>query len=94
MSFETKSTLDIFKSYCSTLAENLREKTPNLSQQIYFCSSIQYYSHFIQTDAFHLTCTTEIDIEKILRAQAFINRYKLTLGSFSEKWFTSFIKTF
>ena len=36
MSFETKSTLDIFKSYCSTLAENLREKTPNLSQQIYF----------------------------------------------------------
>ena len=35
-SFETKSTLDIFKSYYSTLAENLREKTPNLSQYIYF----------------------------------------------------------
>ena len=29
---------------------------------------MQYYRHFIQTDAFHLTYTTEIDIEKILRS--------------------------
>ena len=29
---------------------------------------IQYYRHFIQTDAFQLTYTTEIDVEKILRS--------------------------
>ena len=35
-SFETKSTLDVFKNYYSTLAENLLKKTPNTFQQIYF----------------------------------------------------------
>ena len=30
-------------------------------------SVIQYYRHIFQTDAFHLTYTSEIDIEKILR---------------------------
>ena len=36
------------------------------------CSSvIQYYSHFIQTDPFHLGCTLEIDIEKILGSTNF-----------------------
>ena len=35
-SFETKSTLDVFKNYYSTLAENLLKKTPKPSQQIYF----------------------------------------------------------
>ena len=29
---------------------------------------IQHYRHIIQADAFHLTYTTEIDIEKILRS--------------------------
>ena len=28
---------------------------------------MQYYKHFIQTDAFRLTYTTEIDIEKKLK---------------------------
>ena len=32
-----------------------------------FNSVIQYYRHFFQTDAFHLTYTSEIDIEKILK---------------------------
>ena len=31
-------------------------------------STIQYYIHFIQTDAFHLTYTMDIDIEKIFRS--------------------------
>ena len=35
---------------------------------IYTFNSVrQYYRHFIQNNAFHLTDTTEIDIEKILR---------------------------
>ena len=35
-SFETKSTLDVFKNYYTTLADNFFKKTPNPSQQIYF----------------------------------------------------------
>ena len=35
-SFETKSTLDVFKNYYSTLAEKSFEKTPNPSQHVYF----------------------------------------------------------
>ena len=66
-SFETKSTLDVFKNYYSTLADNLLKKLPTPPNIYTFNSVIQYYRHFIQTDAFHLTYTTEIDIEKILR---------------------------
>ena len=66
-SFETKSTLDIFKNYYSTLADNLLKKLPTPPNRYTFNSVIQYYRHFIQTDAFHLTYTTEIDIE-ILRS--------------------------
>ena len=67
-SFETKSTLDVFKNYYSTLAENLLKKLPTSPNRYTFNSIIQYYRHFVQTDAFHLTYTTEIDIEKILRS--------------------------
>ena len=67
-SFEANSTLDIFKNYCSTLAENLLKKLQTCSNRYTFNSIIQYYRHFIQTDAFHLTYTMEIDIEKILRS--------------------------
>ena len=67
-SFETKSTLGIFKNYYSTLAENLLKKLPTPPNRYTFNSIIQYYRYFIQTDAFHLTYTTEIDIEKILRS--------------------------
>ena len=41
------------------------EKTPKPSQEINF---LLYNRHFIETDAFHLTYTTEIDIEKILKS--------------------------
>ena len=68
MSFETKSTLDIFKIYYSTLADNLLKKLPTPPNRYTFNSVIQYYRHFIKTDAFHLTYTTEIHIEKILRS--------------------------
>ena len=67
-SFETKSTLDVFKNYYSTLADNLLKKLPAPPKGYTFNSVIQYYRHFIHTDAFHLTYTTEIDIEKILRS--------------------------
>ena len=65
--FETKSTLDVFKNYYYT-AENLLRKLPTPPNRYTFNSIIQYYRHFIQTDAFHLTYTTEIDIEKVLRS--------------------------
>ena len=67
-SFETKSTLDVFKNYYSTLAENLSKKLPFPPYRYTFNSIIQYYRHFIKNGAFHLTYTTEIDIEKILRS--------------------------
>ena len=44
------------------------KKLPTPPKRYTFNSVIQYYRHFIQTDAFHLTYTTEIDIEKILRS--------------------------
>ena len=61
--FETKSTLDIFKNYYSTLADNLLKKLPTPHHKYTFNSVIQYYRHFIQTDAFHLTYTKEFAIE-------------------------------
>ena len=66
-SFETNSTLDVFKNYYSTLADNLLRKLPTPPNRYTFIPIIQYYRHFIPADAFHLTYTTEIDIEKILR---------------------------
>ena len=66
--FETKSILGIFKNYYSTLAGTLLKKLPALPNKYTFNSVIQYYRDFIQTDAFHLTYTTEIDREKILRS--------------------------
>ena len=44
------------------------KRLPAPPKRYTFNSVIQYYRHFIQTDAFHLTYTTEIDIEKILRS--------------------------
>ena len=44
------------------------KKLPTPPNRYTFNSVIQYYRHFIQTDAFHLTYTTEIDIKKILRS--------------------------
>ena len=44
------------------------KKLPTPPNKYTFNSIIQYYGHFIQTDAFHLTYPTEIDIEKILRS--------------------------
>ena len=68
-SFETISTLDVFKNYYSTLADNLLKKLPTPPNRYTFNSVIQYYRHFIQTDAFHLTYITDMDIEKILRSR-------------------------
>ena len=68
MSSEPKSTLDVFKNYYSTLADNLLKKLPTPPNRYTFNSVIQYYRHFIQTDAFHLTYTMEIYVEKILRS--------------------------
>ena len=69
-SFETKSKLEVFKNYYSTLAENLLKKLP-IPPNIYTFNSVrQYYRHLFQNDAFHLTYTTEIDIEKILRGKS------------------------
>ena len=45
--------------------ENLLKKLPTPRNRYTFNSITQYYKHFIQTDAFHLTYTTEIYIEKL-----------------------------
>ena len=67
MSFETKPKLEVCKNYYSTLAENLLKKLP-IPPNIYTFNSVrQYYRHFIQNDAFRMTYTTEIDIEKNLK---------------------------
>ena len=68
-SVETKSTLDVFKNYYSTLVDSLLKKLPTAPNRYTFNSVIQHYRYFIQTDAFHLTYITEIDIEKILRSR-------------------------
>ena len=68
VSFKTKSTLEVFRNYYSTLADNLLKKLPTPPNKYTFIFVIQYYRHFVQTDAFHLTYTTEVDIEKILRS--------------------------
>ena len=67
-SFETKSTLDVFKNLYSTLANNRLKKLLTPPNRYIFNSVIQYYRHLIQTDGIYLTYTTEIGIEKILRS--------------------------
>ena len=67
-SFETKSTLYVFKNHYSTLADNILKILPNPPNKYIFNFVIQYYRHFIQTEAFNLTYTMEIDIEKIFRS--------------------------
>ena len=67
MSFETNLALAVFKKHHSTLGDNLLKQHPIAPNKHTFDSVIQYYRDFIQTDAFHLTYTMEIDIEKILR---------------------------
>ena len=67
ISFETGSTLDIFKIYYSTLADNLSKKLPTHPNKYTFNFVIQYHKHLFQTDSFYLTYTTEIDTEIFLR---------------------------
>ena len=68
MSFETKSTIDVFKNIYSTLADCLFKKLPAPPNKYTFNSVIQYYRLFIQSDAFHLTYPTDIYIEKTSRS--------------------------
>ena len=67
-SFETKSTLDVFKNYYSIFTDNLLKELPTPPNKVTFNSIIQDYRQFFQTDPFHLTYTMEIDKEKILRS--------------------------
>ena len=55
MSLETKSTLDVFQNYSSTLADNFLKKIAFPPNKYTFNSLIRYYRYFIQNDAFHLT---------------------------------------
>ena len=66
--FETKSTLDVFKNYYSTLADKFLKKLSTPPYKYTFNFVIQYYRHFVQVDAFNLKYTTEINIEKILKS--------------------------
>ena len=56
-SFGTKSTLDVFKNYYSTLGDNFLKNLPTPPNRYTFNSEIQHYRYFSQTDAFHLTYT-------------------------------------
>ena len=98
MSFNTKSTIDVFKNYHSTLPVNLLKKLPTSPSKYTFHSVIQCYRHFIQSDAFNLTYTGEIYIKKIFRSTnaniskaAGINEL---LPHFPMKWFASSFKTY
>ena len=55
-SFETKSTLDIFKIYYFILADNYLNKSPIPPNKYTFNSVIQYYRQFIRTGTFYFTC--------------------------------------
>ena len=55
-----------FSYYYSTLADNILKKLPTPPNKYTPNPVIQYSRHFIPADAFHLTYTTEIDIDKIL----------------------------
>ena len=58
------------KIYYSTLDDNFLKKLPTPPNEYSFNSVIQYYRHFIQSNAFHLTYTMEIYIEIILRSKS------------------------
>ena len=45
-SFETKSTLDVFKNYFSTLAENLLKKLPSRSNRYTFNSNTVLWTFY------------------------------------------------
>ena len=46
----------------------MTQKLPTPPNRYNYNSIIQYYRHFTRTDAFHLTYTTGINIEKILKS--------------------------
>ena len=60
MSFETNSTLDVFKNYYSSLANNLLKKFPTPPNKYTFNSVTQCHRHFMETNGFHLTYTMKI----------------------------------
>ena len=66
-SLKTKSTLKVFKNYHFTLADNLLKKLPTPPNKHTFNSVMQYHRHCIQTDAFDLIFTREINIGKTLK---------------------------
>ena len=51
------------------LAYNLLKNLPRPSNKYAFNYAIQYYRHFIGGDAFNLTVSTEISLEKILKSK-------------------------
>ena len=63
MSFETKA---------ATLTDNLLKELPTPPNKYTFNSVKQYYRHFIQTDAFCLIYSTDIDIKKSYKAHTFL----------------------
>ena len=65
---ETKLTLNLSKNHYSTLADNLLKKLPTPPNKHTFNFVIQHYRHLIQTDAFYLTYSTEINIGKLFRS--------------------------
>ena len=71
MKFQTKSTLDGFANYFCDLNSILLKKLRVSPKNCSFNSAIQYYKHFIQGDASHLTNTTGIEKEKILSSLKF-----------------------
>ena len=61
MKFNTKSKLKVFKNHFCTLVDNLlKKKLPDPPNKYTSNSIIQYHRHFIWSDTFYLTSTTEI----------------------------------
>ena len=62
------SVLEGFKSYYSTLAENLAKMLPKRTNKYPINSVIEYYEHMILGDYFHLASVSEYSVVTIVQA--------------------------
>ena len=87
---KTRSTLDVFKNYYSTLADNIFKKLPTPLNKYTFNSVIQYYRRCVKTDAFLLTYTTKNHNRKILRTTNICKAAVMKDDSKTYKWTVNF----
>ena len=65
---DTNSILEVFKNYCSTLAENLVNMLPKAPNKYSINTVIKHYEHVIQGSHFNLAFVSENSILTILKS--------------------------